>query len=141
MKKREEQTERTLYLLGWLFIVIFGIGLFIVKCFPQIVRYVTFPCIFNKLTGYYCPGCGGTRAVRYFLTGHWIKSFIYHPVVPYIGIGGGLYMITHTIANITGGRVKGIRFRIGYVYGMAAIIGIQFLIKNLMIYFWDFYII
>lgn len=141
MKEREEQTEHTLYLLGWIFIALFTIGLLVVRCFPEAVRYITLPCIFNKLTGYYCPGCGGTRAVKFFLTGHWIKSVIYHPVVPYIGIVGGTYMITHTISNIMGGRIKGIQFRIGYVYAMAGIIAIQFVIKNLMIYFFDFYII
>lgn len=26
-----------------------------------------FPCPFNKITGYYCPGCGMTRAVHYLM--------------------------------------------------------------------------
>ncbi len=36
-------------------------------------------CLFHLVTGYYCPGCGGTRALYLFLTGHWIKSFLFHP--------------------------------------------------------------
>lgn len=45
-----------------------------------------FPCLFHLLTGLYCPGCGGTRAVRLFLKGELIKSFCYHPFVPYLAL-------------------------------------------------------
>lgn len=43
-----------------------------------------FPCLFYHLTGFYCPGCGGTRAVRYLLQGRILKSIQYHPLVPYM---------------------------------------------------------
>ena len=33
------------------------------------------PCMMQKLTGLYCPGCGGTRAVRALLAGHPLQSF------------------------------------------------------------------
>ena len=141
MREREEQTEQTLYFLGWIFIGVFIAGFMTIKCFPDIVNYISFPCIFNKITGYYCPGCGGTRAVKFFVTGHWVKSFICHPVVPYVGIGGGIYMLTHTLFYITKGRIKGMKFRLGYVYIMGVIIGLQFIIKNIMIYIWKFHII
>lgn len=45
-----------------------------------------FPCLFHLLTGLYCPGCGGTRAVRLLLKGKLIKSFCYHPFVPYLAL-------------------------------------------------------
>ncbi|MCR5415668.1 MAG: DUF2752 domain-containing protein [Pseudobutyrivibrio sp.] len=44
------------------------------------------PCPFHALTGLYCPGCGGTRAVIALLTGHPIKSFLYHPLVLYVAL-------------------------------------------------------
>ena len=138
---REKNTEQTLYRLGWGFISVCLVAVVIMKCCPDIVRVISFPCVFNRFTGYYCPGCGGTRAVVYFIKGHWIKSFIYHPLVPYLGIGGGLYMITHTISHITKGKIRGIRFRLGYVYIMGIIIGVQFLVKNAIIYIWGIHII
>ena len=41
------------------------------------------PCMFYSITGYYCPGCGGTRAVLALLSGHPWTSFCYHPLVIY----------------------------------------------------------
>ena|SRR5581483_7072912 len=32
------------------------------------------PCVFQKLTGLYCPGCGSTRAVWYLVHGHPLKA-------------------------------------------------------------------
>lgn len=37
-------------------------------------------CVFNKLTGYYCPGCGNTRAVLALMSGRFLKSLGYNPM-------------------------------------------------------------
>lgn len=42
------------------------------------------PCLFYRATGIYCPGCGGTRAVKYLLEGKLLKSLWYHPLVGYV---------------------------------------------------------
>ena len=42
-----------------------------------------FPCLFHLITGFYCPGCGGTRAVKYLLHGQILKSIRYRPLVFY----------------------------------------------------------
>ncbi|MDR1284250.1 MAG: DUF2752 domain-containing protein [Opitutaceae bacterium] len=34
-----------------------------------------FPCLFNRATGWYCPGCGITRALHAFLHGQWRAAF------------------------------------------------------------------
>jgi len=39
------------------------------------------PCGFQRLTGYHCPGCGGTRAVHALLHGRFGESFYYNPLV------------------------------------------------------------
>lgn len=38
-------------------------------------------CPFHYITGYYCPGCGGTRAFDAFIHLHWITSLKFHPLI------------------------------------------------------------
>ncbi|MGN8773207.1 DUF2752 domain-containing protein [Candidatus Weimeria sp. HCP3S3_B5] len=49
-----------------------------------------FLCIFHEVTGLYCPGCGGTRALRFLLHGHPLLSLWYHPLVIY-----GVFLIIY----------------------------------------------
>lgn len=58
------------------------------------------PCMLNKLTGLYCPGCGGTRAVYALLSGQIIKSIYYNPIVAYAFFPGLWFMISQTIYRI-----------------------------------------
>lgn len=44
------------------------------------------PCLFHTLTGGYCPGCGGTRAIRALGRGQVFLSFCYHPLVLYLAV-------------------------------------------------------
>lgn len=48
------------------------------------------PCIFYRITGYQCPGCGAQRAVHYFLNGEFLTSFKMNPLlwvaVPYVAV-------------------------------------------------------
>lgn len=41
------------------------------------------PCIFNKITGFYCPSCGMSRAFNAFLHLHIYQSFRFN-ALPYI---------------------------------------------------------
>ena len=78
---------------------------------------ILIPCMFHKLTGLYCPGCGGTRAVEAFFKGKWIRSFLYHPLVPYGVIIYAWYMGSHTIQMVSGGRIKsGMHYRDAYLW-------------------------
>ena len=36
-------------------------------------------CVILKTFGFYCPGCGGSRALNHLLHLRFIKSFIYYP--------------------------------------------------------------
>lgn len=44
------------------------------------------PCLFQLITGLYCPGCGGTRAVKALLRGEFLTSLHYHPLVLYMAV-------------------------------------------------------
>lgn len=59
MSKKE---EKSLYILGWMLLGAAAVLAGVTKGFPMQMKIFSLPCIFWELTGYYCPGCGGTRA-------------------------------------------------------------------------------
>lgn len=92
-----------------------------------------FPCLFHLLTGYYCPGCGGTRAVRYLLHGEIWKSIQYHPLVLYIVVAAAVELF-RLIADYW--KKKTIRYEKRYemlVWVGVAIILVNWGIKNYML--------
>ena len=58
-----------LLLTGILFIIVF-------------YKYdIGIPCIFHLITGFYCPGCGGTRAIKSILHLDFYQAFRYNALV------------------------------------------------------------
>lgn len=51
----------------------------VIILFQQLDILPSMPCVFHDLTHLYCPGCGGTRAVKALLKGHLLKSIYYNP--------------------------------------------------------------
>lgn len=96
----------------------------------QITELNPYPCVLYTYFGWYCPGCGGTRAVVFFMKGQWVKSFLYHPVVLYTAVLFGVYIISHTLNIISRGRILAMKFRPMYLYIMVGIIIVQFIVKN-----------
>ena len=139
--KKKRSAEEILYRLGWISIGVLLMGLIMIKLFPEFFSKWMIPCPFYLITGYYCPGCGGTRAIKYLLSGHILKSLYYHALIPYLGIGGTIFMISHTLSHITKGKIRGIKFYSIYVYLMGGILLVQFILKNVMVYFADYHVI
>lgn len=94
------------------------------------------PCMFRVLTGLYCPGCGGTRAVKALLTGHPIISFLYHPVVLYGVVVGGWLVACWLIWRKTGNGKYHKRLEDRYVYIGIGMIAFNFIVKNLLLVVW-----
>lgn len=92
------------------------------------------PCLFHSLTGLYCPGCGGTRAVRSLLRGDLRMSFQYHPLVLY----AVLVLFLEMILRAFKGRITPLshkkRARILILAG-AAIVAANWIFKNYMLVF------
>ncbi len=88
------------------------------------------PCLFQALTGLYCPGCGGTRAVKALLAGDLWASFCYHPLVLYIA----LVAVRFAVSYLLFGKTRDPKYRISltdpYVFVGCAIIAVNFLVKN-----------
>ena len=57
-----------------------------------------YPCLFRRITGWYCPGCGGTRAVKYLLEGSIIKSLRCHPLIVYMAVIMGAEAVRYLLS-------------------------------------------
>ncbi len=92
-----------------------------------------FPCLFHLLTGLYCPGCGGTRAILALLRGDIIGSFKYHPLILYIVVVTVVVTIAWLISRIKK-RPSLIVKRIDlFVYIGIGVILVNWLYKNYML--------
>ena len=97
-------------------------------------------CLFEYVTGYYCPACGGTRATENLLRLNFLYSLIYHPVVIFVFISILVAWGSKIIAVITKYKTKIYNIGINYIMYINAIFFIWFLLRNLLIYYWNFYL-
>ena len=91
-------------------------------------------CSFYRLTGYYCPGCGGTRAVAALLKGHPMQSLRCHPFVGYGVLISGAFWLRRTLELITKKRLEIIRLKPLYLYTALVIVILQWIVKNVLLY-------
>lgn len=137
VKKDEMKTDKLLdkifYIIGWICIAIGAIvfGLYRAGVLPTIHMA---PCMIHAMTGYYCPGCGGTRATYALLHGKIITSLYYHPIVVYGVVVGGWFMISQTIERISRGKIHiGMHYRDLYLWIALVIAIVNCLVKNLIL--------
>lgn len=92
-----------------------------------------FPCLFQLLTGLYCPGCGGTRALRAIIHGELLLSLQYHPLVLYTVVMIAVELLSLSVARIT----KNPRWYLGhemlFVYIAVVILLANWIIKNVLL--------
>lgn len=107
------------------------------KLFLMLLEKYQIPCLFHTVTGYYCPGCGGTRAVKALLSLHIVDSIRYHPLVPYTAAVCGWFVISNIIERMTKGKLKvGMHYHDRYLWIAAAILVFHFLVINLLLAVW-----
>ena len=92
----------------------------------------TIPCIFRRLTGLLCPGCGNTRAVISLLKFDFIKALKFNPLFPIqFGYIGFIYIVS-SINYIKGGKFKYSGTPIVIDIIVASIIIIGAIIRNII---------
>ena len=129
--KKDSSQDLSFYIIGWCCIA-FVVIYYVLKhiCNVDIINY-TLPCTLYTWTGFYCPGCGGTRSIAALLQGDILESFHLHPFVPYTVFVGGWFMISQTIERISKGKIKvALHFRMIYMWIAVALILTNFLWKN-----------
>ena len=126
--------EKSLYRTGLALLALAAAAVPVMRIWlPRILERVPSSCVLYRFFGIYCPGCGGTRSVNALLHGHVIMSLWYHPMVPYCVVLYLAYMVSWTFARFGMFGVKrGMKFRIGYIYGLAGLVAVNFIIKNVL---------
>lgn len=136
--------DKLAYITGLIILLIGICGIFIINKYDiDLDKYIQ-PCLINQLTGLYCPGCGGTRALKYLLGGHIFKSLYYNPAVAYVFFPWIWFIATHSVhllltrlgkhnVNFMSGRIlHPITVKPVFLYTGIIIFILQCLIKNLI---------
>lgn len=130
-----KQEEKNLYLLGWILLGIFLSYLLIAK-FSHFRTFFHLPCLFRTLTGYYCPDAAEHGMYRLF-TWTFLRSLLYHPVVPYTAVVYLIFMISHSIELLSKGNFAiGLRYRDNYIKFAGIIILVQWILRNFLKWKW-----
>ena len=130
--------DKCFYIIGWILLAA-GAGVGIARyCGALDFLEHLPPCIWHATTGVYCPGCGGTRALRAFLKGKILLSLYYHPFVVYCAAVGGWFMISQTIARLSRNRLAiGMHYRDIYLWLALLLVVLNCLIKNATLLFFE----
>lgn len=89
-------------------------------------------CIWHRLTGYYCPGCGAGRASYSILHGQFYQAFRYNPLffllLPFFAIYGGVCAARWlSVGRVWAGRAGSVRV----LYGLYVVILLYGIARNI----------
>ena len=141
LKCRFPQTCRTIeddfFFLGIILAVFVSITAIL---FPLLQNQFQLPpCWFHLITGYFCPGCGGTRAVRALFHGQLLQAVRFHPFVPYTAGVYLYFMATQAVERISCGKFPiGMRYHNYLVWTAVILILGNFVLKNVLHYLYGF---
>ena len=129
-----KEQDKVMYIIGLITLGIFlAAGIFFYVN-GSLLKSLMPPCMFYKITGYYCPGCGGTRAVYALFQGKFLTSLFYQPFILYTAVVGGWFMVSQTIERCSRGKIHiGMHFRPIWAYIGIGIIILNCIVKNLFI--------
>jgi len=91
-------------------------------------------CPFRFLTGFTCPGCGGTRALHQLLHGNFETAFTLNPLlliaIPFLLF----FLIRYTVITLRGGVPRPIKWPQPFTYAILFIILSFWIIRNTPFY-------
>ena len=117
------------YLLFALFLCVV-IATLLIKIYDiDLVKIIPAHCILYDNYGFYCTGCGGTRACMALIHGNYIESIRYYPAIIYL-VGLFIYYFVMNIICLA----KNMNILI-------AIILIQWIVKNFLLIILNYRII
>ena len=123
-------------------LVALGIGIAAVLlyfCTGINVLSVGYPCIFNRVTGLCCPGCGGTRAARALLKGEILKSLYDYPPLMFFVVVYVIFMTRCFLYRHFGVRKSKDGAVVKYMYVFLALMLAQWIVKIVAQVCFDYY--
>ena len=130
-----EKTQKAFYAAALIFTGCCAIGLLFFHVMGYTAETFLPGCYLYRLTGYYCPGCGGTRAIRALMHGHVLSGLRMHLFVVYTVFMMFLFLSTYTLHYVFPERsFPRLRLRPLYFYAAIALILINWILKNILIY-------
>lgn len=125
--------EDRLFAAGWCALFVIAV-LYAGKrlLFPDVViSEAMIPCALYSLTGWYCPGCGGTRSVEALFQGKFLVCAGDYPLTAYAAVMYVWFMASQSVERISRGRLKvGLRWRNAYLWIALGILAAHTVFKN-----------
>lgn len=132
--KAEPEMDIHFYRAGWILAGIILLYFAVSQWFHFDAALHLPRCVFHSLTGFYCIGCGGGRAMSALAHGKILQAMYYNAFYPYAMLVGGWFMISQTIQRISKGRLQiGLHYRNIYLFIGLGILVVNFLIKNFLL--------
>lgn len=90
------------------------------------------PCMPLSLLHIYCPGCGGTRALKAMLDLKFIQAFLCNPFIIYCFIMFLYYYIGTSISILTKGKIRIFKFSFWIIYLGIGIFIVNCILRNVL---------
>lgn len=125
-------TDACIYVIGLVCAPFFALCWFIARRIGLIPDF----CVFRAMTGLYCPGCGGSRALLLLFRTDIAGSVIHHPLVIYSFALAVIFYVSQTLRFISRGRMAGFSMRPIFPIIGGALLLLNWLIKNMLLLIW-----
>ena len=127
---RESPITRVLAWVGLIGLPFAIVYLYLVD--PEQAGSVYLQCTFHSLTGYNCPGCGGTRAMHALLHGHVARALWFNPYVVFIAPALSIWLAYACVGVIRNRKSQNHSTRIApfYIWSLAILLVLFWVIRN-----------
>lgn len=133
----KKTVEDQLYTLGLSILALTVFAAVLFQVLHLSLKDIVPGCLLYRLTGLYCPGCGGTRALQALLQGHPLQSFLYHPAIDYMAVVCGWFMVSQTLERAAKGRIRiGMKYHDHYLWILLVILVLHCVVRNALKLLW-----
>lgn len=97
---------------------------------PQAVAWLP-KCPFHQLTGWHCPGCGGTRAAHALLHGELARALAFNPLLV---VGMPVVVAACVWRRVRDGAPWSLMIGPAWIWGLFAVLAVFTLLRNVPVY-------